>query len=312
MKTKHTSSHLTSRRAFVKLLAATGLTMGCRAAHALGETALITRPIASTGERIPIVGLGTWQTFDVGPGGIAAVREVYSRFLDRGGRLLDTSPMYGRAEEVIGELRGSCTADDRVFLATKVWTAGAQAGISQMNESFTRLRARRIDLVQVHNLVDVDLHLPTLRAWKTEGRIRYIGVTHYQSGAFDRLAAAIREPGVDFVQLNYSIGDREAETRLLPLAAERGVAVIVNQPFGGGALFSQVRSTPLPDWAAEVGCRSWAQVFLKFILSHPAVTCVIPATSKVRHLDENLDSGSGTLPDEAMRRRMAVEFDRLR
>ncbi len=226
--------------------------------------------------------------------------------------MLDTSPMYGRAEEVIGELRGSCTADDRVFLATKVWTAGAQAGISQMNESFTRLRARRIDLVQVHNLVDVDLHLPTLRAWKTEGRIRYIGVTHYQSGAFDRLAAAIREPGVDFVQLNYSIGDREAETRLLPLAAERGVAVIVNQPFGGGALFSQVRSTPLPDWAAEVGCRSWAQVFLKFILSHPAVTCVIPATSKVRHLDENLDSGSGTLPDEAMRRRMAVEFDRLR
>lgn len=257
------------------------------------------------------MGLGTWQTFDVGPGDLGPIRDVYARFLERGGRVVDTSPMYGRAEGVIGAFRGECADDRRPFLATKVWTSGADAGVSQMNVSFERLRTTQIDLMQVHNLVDFAAHLPTLRAWKSEGRIRYIGVTHYQSSAFDRLQAAIREPGVDFVQLNYSIGDREAEAKLLPMAADRGIAVIVNQPFGGGSLFGRVRSTPLPAWAAECGCKSWAQVFLKYILGHPAVTCVIPATSKVRHLDDNLEAGTGVLPDAKLRLRMSAEFDRL-
>lgn len=306
-----TTANTASRRTFVKMLAASGLTLGCRAAHAVSEPALITRTIPSTGEQLPIVGLGTWQTFDVESDALGPIREVYARFLDRGGRVIDTSPMYGRAEGVIGTLRGGCPDDRRAFLATKVWTSGAEAGVSQMNTSFERLRAKQIDLMQVHNLVDVDRHLPTLRSWKAEGRIRYIGVTHYQSGAFERLAAAIRQPGVDFVQLNYSIGDREAEAELLPMAADRGVAVIVNQPFGGGTLFGRVRSTPLPGWATEIGCRSWAQVFLRYIFGHPAVTCAIPATSKLRHLDDNLEAGVGVLPDSAMRRRMASEFDRL-
>lgn len=312
MTTNSTKATTASRRAFVKMLAASGLTLGCRAAHAVSEPALITRTIPSTGERLPIVGLGTWQTFDVESDALGPIREVFTRFLERGGRVVDTSPMYGRAEAVIGALSGGCPDDRRAFLATKVWTTGAEAGVAQMNTSFELLRTKRIDLMQVHNLVDVDTHLPTLREWKASGRLRYIGVTHYQTGAFDRLKAAIKEPGVDFVQLNYSIGDREAEMELLPMAADLGVAVIVNQPLGGGTLFSRVRSLPLPGWAVECGCRSWAQVFLKYILGHPAVTCAIPATSKVRHLDENLDAGAGELPDSAMRRRMADEFDRLR
>lgn len=219
--------------------------------------------------------------------------------------------MYGRAESVIGALRGGCAENRRAFLATKVWTTGTAAGIAQMNASFEKMQTRQIDLMQVHNLVDLASHLPTLRDWKADGRIRYLGVTHYQSSAYQGLETAMREPGVDFVQLNYSIGDRDAEARLLPMAADRAIAVLVNQPFGGGSLFGRVRSLPLPGWAAECGCRSWAQVFLKYILGHPAVTAVIPATSKVRHLDDNLDAGTGSLPDESLRRRMAAEFDRL-
>jgi diketogulonate reductase-like aldo/keto reductase len=272
------------------------------------ETArMLTRPIPSTAEKIPMVGLGTWQVFDVGasPNERQPLKEVLTRFVQLGGRVIDTSPMYGRAESVIGELTSELNLRDSLFLATKVWTSGKQAGIDSMERSLARLRTKRLDLMQVHNLVDLDTQLATMRAWKEEGRIRYIGITHYVDSAFPEVEKILRSEKLDFLQINYSIVDRAADERLLPLARERGVAVLINRPFASGDLFSRLRSKPLPDWASEFECQSWAQFLLKWILGNAAVTCAIPATGNVRHLEDNMTAGTGRLPDEKMRQRMA-------
>ncbi len=257
-------------------------------------------------ERLPRIGLGTWQTFDVGPSDAARqpLRDVLAEFVKLGGRVVDSSPMYGRSEDVLGDLAVEIGVRDKLFVATKVWTSGRAAGIRQMEDSERKLRGR-VDLMQVHNLLDVDTHLATLREWKREGRIRYIGITHYTAGAYADLERIIDRGGIDFVQLNYSLAEREAERRLLPHAASKGVAVLVNRPFGGGSLFRDVRNKPVPPFAAEIGCESWAELFLKFVVSHPAVTCAIPATSKVEHLRQNMRAGGGVMPDQAMRARIA-------
>jgi aryl-alcohol dehydrogenase-like predicted oxidoreductase len=212
--------------------------------------------------------------------------------------------MYGRAEEVIGDLTATLAIRDKVFVATKVWTHGKENGIKSMERSMSLLRTKRIDLMQVHNLVDVQTHLATLREWKQQGRIRYLGITHHEAGAFPDVEKIMRSEKLDFLQINYSLMEREAEQRILPLAQERGVAVLINRPFGAGDLFGRVRSKPLPDWATEFDCRSWAQFSLKWIVAHPAVTCAIPATDKPAHLEDNMQGGVGRLPDENMRRRM--------
>ncbi len=268
-----------------------------------------TRGIPSSGEKLPVIGLGTWQAFDVDltSDNRTQLGDVLSLFVKLGGRVIDTSPMYGRAEDVIGKLTAALGIRDKVFLATKVWTRGRENGIKSMERSMALLRAERIDLMQVHNLVDVETQLATLREWKAQRRIRYLGITHYEAGAFANVEKIMRSEKLDFVQINYSLMEREAEERLLPLAQDRGIAVIVNRPFGGGDLFSRTRSRPLPDWAAEFDCHSWAQFFLKWIVANSAVTCAIPATDKPRHLEDNLQAGRNPLPNSKTRQRM-VEF----
>jgi aryl-alcohol dehydrogenase-like predicted oxidoreductase len=283
------------------------LPVGASRAQTKAESsAMLTRAIPSSGEKLPVIGLGTWQAFDVDltSDNRRQLGDVLSLFVKLGGRVIDTSPMYGHAEEVIGQLTTALGFQDKIFLATKVWTRGKENGIKSMERSMALLRAKRIDLMQVHNLVDVQTQLATLREWKEQGRIRYLGITHYEAGAFADVEKIMRSEKLDFVQINYSLMEREAEERLLPLAHERGIAVIVNRPFGGGDLFGRTRSKPLPDWAAELDCRSWAQFFLKWIVANSAVTCAIPATDKPRHLEENIQAGSGPLPDAKMRQRM--------
>ena len=269
---------------------------------------MLTREIPSSGEKLPLIGLGTWQAFDVDrtSDNRRQLGDVLSLFVKLGGRVIDTSPMYGRAEDVIGELTSGLGIQERIFLATKVWTRGKENGIKSMERSMTLLCAKRIDLMQVHNLVDVRTQLATLREWKAQGHIRYLGITHYEAGAFVEVEKIMRSEKLDFVQINYSLMEREAEKGLLPLAQERGIAVIVNRPFGGGDLFGKTRSKPLPEWAAEFDCRSWAQFFLKWIVANPAVTCAIPATDKPRHLEENIQGGIGALPDAKMRQKMVA------
>jgi diketogulonate reductase-like aldo/keto reductase len=267
-----------------------------------------TRPIPSTGAPLPVVGCGTWRTFDVGSSAAerAPLADVLRVLFETGGTVIDSSPMYGAAEGVVGDLLNASQARGKAFIATKVWTRGRAQGIAQMQESMKRLRNDRIDLMQIHNLLDWRTHLATLRAWKREGRITYLGVTHYTSTAYAELEAVLRAEKLDFVQLNYAMNDRAAEQRLLPLAADRGIAVLVNQPFGGGDLIRSLRGRPLPDWTAEIGCESWAQILLKFVLGHPAVTCVIPGTSRPQHMLDNARAGTGKMPDEALRKKMAA------
>ena len=270
----------------------------------------IVRPIPSSKETVPVIGLGTWQTFDVGAGAARGpLRQVLRRFVELGGRIVDSSPMYGRAESVAGDLAAELGVRDKLFVATKVWTNGRDAGVAQMEESARRLRTPRLDLMQVHNLVDWRTHLQTLAEWKRAGRVRYVGVTHYTAGAYAELEQVMKTERLDFVQVNYSVAEREAERRLLPLAVDRGIAVLVNRPFAEGALFRRVRGRPLPPWAAEAGCQSWAQLFLKWIIAHPAVTCVIPATSRPEHLEDNMQAGGAPLPDAALRDRIAAVLD---
>ena len=285
-----------TRREAVTMLAAGTLGLG-----AGGTAPMILR------RDLPIIGLGTWQTFDVGSSqsARAPLREVLAEFVNLGGRVVDSSPMYGRSEEVLGDVAVETGVRNKLFVATKVWTSGREAGIAQMKDSERKLRGK-VDLMQVHNLVDVDTHLTTLREWKAAGRIRSIGITHYTAGAYADLARVLAKGGIDFVQLNYSLAERDAERRILPYAAERNVAVLVNRPFGGGSLFRDVRTKPLPPFAAEIGCASWAELFLKFVVSHPAVTCAIPATSKVEHLRQNMRAGVGVMPDQKMRERIAA------
>ena len=267
---------------------------------------LLQRKIPSSGESLPVVGLGTWQVFDVGstPAERRPLEEVLAHFAKLGGRLVDSSPMYGRAEQVIGEIATKLDLHRSLFLATKVWTTGKQAGIDSMERSLAKLQAKRIDLMQVHNLVDAQTHLATLRDWKQQGRVRYLGITHYSSSAYDQVVKLLRSEKLDFLQINYSLLEREAEEQIMPLAQDRGVAVIVNRPFGGGNLFARVRQKPLPDWAAEFDCHSWAQFLLKWIIAHPAVTCAIPATSNAHHLEDNMQAAIGRLPDVKMRQRV--------
>jgi diketogulonate reductase-like aldo/keto reductase len=268
----------------------------------------IVRPVPGSGESLPVIGLGTWQTFDVGPSAAARapLEEVLREFVAMGGSVIDSSPMYGSSEQVAGDLAGKLQLRERLFVATKVWTSGRQAGIDQMEASMRKLRSDPIDLMQVHNLLDVQTHLGTLQEWKRAGRIRYVGITHHTAGAHDAVARIVAAQPLDFVQINYSVGEREAEQRLLPLARERGVAVIANRPFGGGGLLRRLAAQPVPAWAAEIDCTSWAQLLLKFVVSHPATTCAIPATSRVAHLRDNMLAGYGRLPDEPMRARIAA------
>jgi diketogulonate reductase-like aldo/keto reductase len=257
-----------------------------------------TRPIPSSREALPVIGCGTYVGFDQAPGSAAYAQlpGVLEALLAAGGTLLDSSPMYGRAEETTGELLAASGRRAEAFVATKVWTRGRSAGILQMEESMRLLRTDRIDLMQIHNLVDWRTQLATLRAWKEHGRIRYLGITHYTSSAYAEVEAVLRSEPLDFLQIDYALDDRAAERRVLPLAADRGVAVIVNRPFGGGSLLRSLLDKPLPAWAAEIGCASWAQVLLKFVLSHPAVTCAIPGTRRREHMEDNVRAGFGVLP----------------
>src|SRR5688572_16991418 len=271
----------------------------------------LTRAIPSTGEKLPLIGVGTWQTFDVGADAAARaqLREVL-KLLGRG--VVDSSPMYGSSESVAGDLIAELGLRNKLFLATKVWTNGRDAGIRQMETSFKPLRVKRMDLMQVHNLVDVATHTETLLDWKAKKRIRYIGLTHYTSSAYPEVERLLKTKHYDFLQINYSLGERESEKRVLPLARDLGVAVIANRPFAEGALFRQVKGKPLPPWAAELGIASWAQYFLKWIVSHPAVTCAIPGTGKPEHMKDNLAAGAGALPNAGMRKKMAEYFDAQR
>ena len=238
----------------------------------------------------------------------APLENVLREFAALGGKLIDSSPMYGRSEVVAGDLMAKLGLREKLFIATKVWTSGKAAGIAQMEDSMKKLRAKPIELMQVHNLLDVDTHLRTLGDYKRESRVRYIGVTHYTASAFDAVAKIIRAHAVDFLQINYSAGEREAEKLLLPLARERGIAVIVNRPFAGGELLRRLRGTALPAFAAEIDCVSWAQLLLKFVVSHPSVTCAIPATTRVEHLRDNMGAGGARMPDEKLRARIAASI----
>jgi len=265
---------------------------------------MLSRSIPHGGEQLPAVGMGTWQTFDTAER--ADLRKVVRALFDAGGRAIDSSPMYGRSETTVGEVLADLGLGARAFLATKVWTSGAEAGTAQMRDSIRKLG--HVDLMQIHNLLDWRTHLPALREWKARGTIRYWGITHYSLSAFGEMERILRSEKPDFVQLPYSLGLREAQERLLPACAEQGAAVLVMRPFEGGSLFSSVRGKPLPGWAAEIDCASWAQIFLKFILGHPAVTCVIPATGNPAHMADDLLAGTGRLPDERLRGRMAAEL----
>jgi len=271
-----------------------------------------TRRIPSTGHDLPVIGVGTWRGFDVGSdvAARAQLTGVLQALFDAGGTVIDSSPMYGSSEVVTGDLLAAMGRHDRAFVATKVWTTGRDAGIAQMKASMRLLHDDHIELMQVHNLQDWRTHLDTLRGWKRDGHISYLGVTHYRPDAHDDLVSVMQSELLDFVQCNYSIDDRAAEQRLLPVAAERGIAVLVNLPFGGGGLLRRVSARPLPTWAHELGCRTWAQALLKFILGHPAVTCVIPGTSRPEHMRENAEAGVGDLPDVDLRERMAQDVTR--
>ncbi len=271
---------------------------------------MLTRKIPSSGEALPVIGLGTYKGFDVGSGSKerAVLGEVLRTLFSQGGTVLDSSPMYGRAEEVAGELLAAQHAREKAFVATKVWTEGWSSGIDQMNRSMKLLRCERIDLIQIHNLVDWRTHLATLRAWKDEGRIRYLGITHYSSSAYGEMEKIMRAEALDFVQLNYSLDEREAERRLLPLAAERGMAVLVNLPFGQGRLFRTLRGKPVPPWMQEAGCETWSQVLLKFTLANKAVTCVIPGTGNSKHMEENCRAGEGSMLEEPLVRKLVAAF----
>jgi diketogulonate reductase-like aldo/keto reductase len=296
------------RRALLGVLAAAPLV---KPAHAADP---ITRPIPGSGERLPVIGLGTWQTFDVGNDAAARapLKEVLEILARSAGRVVDSSPMYGSSESVAGDLIAELGIRERLFVATKVWTSGRAEGIREMETSFRRLRVRVMDLMQVHNLLDVATQTETLKSWKAEGRVRYIGITHYTASAYREVERWLRSGDYDFLQINYSLDEPEAEETLFPLAEQKGVAVIANRPFGQGSLFRRVRGKALPDWArAELGVESWAQFFLKWIVAHPAVTCAIPGTSKPEHMRDNLGAARGPLPDAALRRRMAQYVESL-
>ena len=298
-----------TRRDLVKLAAALGLAPSIGAG---AEEKMLSRKIPVSGEELPVIGLGTYNVFDVDgtPAELAARGEIIELFVGKGASLIDSSPMYDRSEKIIGDVLRATGTRDSLFLATKVWIDGKEAGEQQMQKSAELMNAGKIDLMQVHNLRDLDVHMGTIRDWQGDGRIRYNGVTHYRASALDDLEAVMRSHKPEFIQINYSLGEREADQRLLPLAEELGIAVLINRPYMTGRLFRAVSGQAMPGWAREFA-DSWGQFFLKYIVSHPAVTCVIPATSKPHHMADNLGAGFGPQPDAATRTRMADFFDGL-
>ena len=301
-------SHLPrlGRRALLQGLAAATLLPGSGWS---AESPFLTRRIPATGENLPVIGLGTYQALDVVQADeLTAAGDTLRLFAAQGGTLVDSSPMYGRAESVVGQLAGDLKLSGKLFLATKVWTSGREAGVHQMEASFQRLGTQRMDLMQIHNLLDAATHAKTLKAWKDTGRIRYWGVSHYHQGAYAEVEKFILSQRPDFLQINYSLAEPESGTRLLPLARELGIAVIGNRPFAQGDLFLRVKDQALPLWASQFGAASWAQFFLKWIIADPAITCVIPATRNPKYLLDNMGAGRGPLPDAATRKQMAALF----
>jgi diketogulonate reductase-like aldo/keto reductase len=301
-----------TRRELLRLIGGFGaaVTFGSVA----GQTRkIMTRKIPSTGEDIPAIGLGTWQVFDAGNDAAARapLRQVIAAFAKAGGRMIDSSPMYGSAESVAGDLVAELGLREKLFIATKVWTRGREDGIAEMERSFKRLHVTTMDLMQVHNLLDVDVHTKTLRDWKAKNRIRYLGITHYTASAHAEVERQLKKEKYDFLQINYSLAERDSENRLLPYCHANGIAVIANRPFAEGAMFRRVRGKPLPPWAGEIGVASWAQYFLKWIVGHPAVACAIPGTGKPEHIADNVAAGFGALPDEGMRGKMREYYDAL-
>src|SRR3990170_207725 len=293
------------RRYFLQTLSALGLVPLTSGGIFMIDT-ISKRSIPSTLEKLPAVGLGTWQTFDVGQNERerTPLKAVLQTLIEKGGTVVDSSPMYGNSEKVVGDLSTALGLNNKLFIATKVWTRGEQEGIKQMNNSFALLQRQKIDLMQIHNLVDWQTHLKTLREWKEQGKIRYLGITHYTESAYASIEEILKNTPVDFLQINYSMLSRRAEERLFPLAQEKKVAIIINQPFEEGALFNRVKGKTVPEWAKEFDCNSWGQFFLKFILFHTAVTCVIPGTSKPHHMLDNLGAAFGKLPTEKHRDQM--------
>ena len=271
---------------------------------------LIQRIIPSSGEKITAIGLGTWISFDVGASVSKRERlkNVVKILVEKKGSIIDSSPMYGTSEQVVGELCEELKIRQELFFATKVWTSGRQNGVEQMNDSFSKMRTKTMNLMQVHNLVDAESHISTLKEWQRSGKIKYWGVTHYLESAIPSLIATIKKHKPDFIQFSYSIRNREAEKQLLPLCKDEGIAVIINRPFDGGSLFDSIKGQKLPAWAADYDIKTWAQFFLKFIISHAAVTAAIPGTSNPIHMDDNILAAYGKLPDTVARNKMADLF----
>jgi diketogulonate reductase-like aldo/keto reductase len=299
-----------NRRDACKLLAAAAVAAPALATEA---RAMVKRRIPSSGEEIPVIGMGSSNTFDVEDTSAATnpLREVLQALVEGGGTVIDTSPMYGRSEAVLGDLIAAAGLRPRLWLATKVWTRGREAGAVQIAESMRRLRTDRLELLQIHNLLDWREHVPTLRSLQRAGKVRYSGITHYRADAHAELERVLTEERFDWLQVNYSLAEPAADARLLPFCRDKGIAVMANRPFADGELFARVRGKPLPPWAAELGCASWAQFFLKYVVSHPAVTCVIPATSKPGNMRDNVAAGTGPLPDAKQRLRMREYWDAL-
>lgn len=302
------------RRRFLQFLAVLGTTLPSGLKPVWASSGRHMRKIPSSNEYVPAIGLGSWLSFSINVNDEAELKQrtaLMKSFLDNGGGVLDSSPMYGVAQEVIGKCLSRIDQKNGLFSATKVWTRGNRQGLLQMEESRNLWGLNRLDLMQVHNLLDWETHLPTLQAMKADGEIRYVGVTTSHGRRHDKLLQIMRTQDIDFVQFTYNMLDREAEDYLLPLAADRGIAVIINRPFQRAGLFDKFADSPLPDWASEIDCENWAQFFLKFIISHPSVTCAIPATSRIDHLQQNMSAGYGVLPDQPMRRKMVDYLETL-
>ena len=311
---KNTSFQSIHRRQFLKRIAGVAMSLPFVNTPLFAkDKPAIMKAIPSTGELLPVIGMGSSRTFDVNDDVAARKQllEVLQTFFDNGGALVDSSPMYGSSEEVIGDLLKQVKNKSALFSATKVWIDGQAEGVSQMQHSMKLWGVEKFDLMQIHNLRDWELHLETLKQWKAKGKIRYIGITTSHGRFHDELETILENEPFDFVQLSYNMGNRDVEQRLLPIAKEKGIATIVNRPYQRGSLFRQVKGKPLPGWAREIDCQSWGQFFLKFVVSHPAVTCVIPATSKTRHMVDNMGAGFGVLPDQNTRLRMLEYFQSL-
>ena len=303
-----------TRRRFLQSTGAASLMLGLAPARVGAmEPAVIKKTIPSSGEQLSVIGLGTSRTFEVDSSNAAQspLVAVMQAFFDKGGQLIDSSPMYGSAEAVTGALLQTVTNKSGLFTATKVWTNGKNEGIRQMQQSMQRLGVDQIDLMQIHNLRDWQTHIETLQDWKAQGKIRYLGITTSHGRYHGELETILQQQPLDFVQFSYNIEDRSVEQRLLPLAREHGIATLINRPYQRGSLFRQVRGKPLPGWAADIDCASWGQFFLKFIAAHPAVTCIIPATSKLKHMVDNMGAGYGRLPDESTRQRMVKYMESI-